>query len=607
MFSRIPFILLALFVSFSISNAQAPPSAGLSVDSTLVRNSTSVGYIDVFLTNSSSNATSLNYIFHAPGMLSSIYSSFPGTGNTTTNPVIQFDPFVTTGCNSFEVTQIATNAFGADTTSVVFQSGCSCLTKPVEYGVDVTIGANGAFVALANTNGNASLREVLGYNCPINTPTCSGSVPNPGDHVFCGAFDNGTCTSTQNACDTVTFPCWPATVAFTYYSGQGFVQFTDISQGHNIYSWAWDFGEGAGQSSSPFPIHNYAFPGTYLVCLTIYDSCGIFTFCDSITVCYPPVAYFSHTYGQLSTTFTDQSLNGSSSFYWEFGDGDTSTTANPVHVYSQPGTYIVCLTTTNACGTDTHCDTIQVSCGPPNTFYSLSSNQLQAIFTDQTQATPGATYNWTFGDAGTSTLQNPTHTYAFPGVYQVCLTVTDQCGTNTYCQQVTVTCTPPSPMFSFTQNQLQVDFSDLTTGTGPFSYSWSFGDAGSSLLQNPSHTYASNGTYQVCLTVSDTCGDQTYCDSVTISIVSREEAARLDMDIFPNPSNGKVKLSLGGEIVEGGKLSLWNIHGRQVGEKRPSSGSGDVFWNLEHLPAGVYYLTWQVENYVGRERIILQK
>jgi PKD repeat protein len=69
----------------------------------------------------------------------------------------------------------------------------------------------------------------------------------------------------------------------------------------------------------------------------------------------PPVANFSASpttaYAPLTVTFPDLSSNNPASWFWDFGDGSTSTTQNPVHIYANPGTYSVSLTVTNAGGT----------------------------------------------------------------------------------------------------------------------------------------------------------------------------------------------------------------------------------------------------------------
>jgi PKD repeat protein len=143
----------------------------------------------------------------------------------------------------------------------------------------------------------------------------------------------------------------------------------------------------------------------------------------------------------------------------------------------------------------------------PTASFTFTTTDLQAFFTD-TSTDPDGTvvsWSWDFGDGtGTSQLQNPSYTYASAGTYPVTLTVTDnEGGTDFVTQDVTVA----DP--GVNQEDLQAFFTDTSTdpdGT-VVSWSWDFGDGtGTSVLKNPSYTYASAGTYPVSLTVTDNEG-----------------------------------------------------------------------------------------------------
>ncbi|MBA8885016.1 PKD domain-containing protein [Dokdonella fugitiva] len=163
---------------------------------------------------------------------------------------------------------------------------------------------------------------------------------------------------------------------------------------------------------------------------------------------------------------------------------------------------------------------------PPVANFGVSTNGLTANFTDSSTDSDGtiASRAWNFGDGGTSTATNPSHTYASAGTYSVSLTVTDNGGaTNTKTTSVPVsspTNTPPVANFSFTTSGLTANFTDSSTDSDGTiaSRSWSFGDGGTSTATNPSHTYASAGTYSVSLTVTDNGGaGNTKTSSVTVS------------------------------------------------------------------------------------------
>jgi len=139
---------------------------------------------------------------------------------------------------------------------------------------------------------------------------------------------------------------------------------------------------------------------------------------------------------------------------------------------------------------------------------------LDVAFTDQSSGAP-TSWSWSFGDGGTSTQQNPTHTYTAAGTYSVSLTVSNDVGSDavTMTGYITVT-SPPAPTAAFSgaptsgSYPLDVAFTDQSTD-GPTSWSWSFGDGGTSTLQNPTHTYAAVGTYSVSLTASNAYGSDT--------------------------------------------------------------------------------------------------
>lgn len=160
-----------------------------------------------------------------------------------------------------------------------------------------------------------------------------------------------------------------------------------------------------------------------------------------------PVADFTGTplsgTAPLSVTFADASTNIPTSWAWTFGDGGTSTSQNPTHSYTTPGTYTVVLVATNSAGSNTKTRTGYVSVGgaPVADFTGTpltGVSPLAVAFTDTSTNTP-TSWAWTFGDGGTSTSQNPTHSYTSPGIYTVVLVATNAAASNTKTQTGYVT------------------------------------------------------------------------------------------------------------------------------------------------------------------------
>ncbi|HEU4662928.1 MAG TPA: PKD domain-containing protein [Dokdonella sp.] len=178
-----------------------------------------------------------------------------------------------------------------------------------------------------------------------------------------------------------------------------------------------------------------------------------------------------------------------------------------------------------ACGTRPACSTGGGNV-PPVANFGATTNGLTANFTDSSTDSDGsiASRSWTFGDGGTSTATNPSHTYASAGTYSVSLTVTDNGGaTNTRTSSVTVSSgsnVPPVANFTFSTSGLTASFTDSSTDSDGTiaSRAWTFGDGGTSTATSPSHTYASAGTYSVALTVTDNGGaTNTKTSSVTVN------------------------------------------------------------------------------------------
>lgn len=150
---------------------------------------------------------------------------------------------------------------------------------------------------------------------------------------------------------------------------------------------------------------------------------------------------------------------------------------------------------------------------------------LTVVFTDASTGSP-TSWNWTFGDGGTSTAQNPSHVYAAGGTYTVALTATNATGSNTLTRTgyITVgTVTVPVANFTGTPTTgtapLTVVFTNTSTGS-PTSWSWTFGDGGTSTLQSPSHVYAASGTYTVSMTATNTAGSNTLTRTGYITVTA---------------------------------------------------------------------------------------
>ncbi|MDX5427744.1 MAG: PKD domain-containing protein [Bacteroidota bacterium] len=172
-----------------------------------------------------------------------------------------------------------------------------------------------------------------------------------------------------------------------------------------------------------------------------------------------------------------------------------------------------------------------------NVAFSTSTSGLNVSFQNLSLSfcqDTSESYLWTFGDGDTSILKSPNHLYSRNGRYQVCLTLTDTCGSLTHCDSVSI-CQAPISFFTqiIDSTSGRVSFFSLkdSINTG---YTWDFGDGSGSILPDPVHVYSSSGTYQACLiTHTNGCGSVQYCRVVDLSILSLEENS-MDFKIANN-------------------------------------------------------------------------
>ncbi|MFA5247978.1 MAG: PKD domain-containing protein [Patescibacteria group bacterium] len=328
----------------------------------------------------------------------------------------------------------------------------------------------------------------------------------------------------------------PAPVAsFTGTPTSGYmplaVQFTDTSQNYPT-TWNWSFGD-SGTSTSQNPTHTYTTAGTYSIRLNVTNNWGnsSITMSNYVSVTVPPSPVLSFigspTSGDapLTVQFTDTSTNSPTYWWWNFVGGGTpqSLLQNPSYTYTIPGVYSVTMYAQNLGGANTITKTSYITVttpSPPITNFTYTPHSgfipLTVHFTDTTTGSV-ASRLWQFGDGGTSTSQNPSHTFSTAGNYTVNLTSTNIIGSSSKIYYVNAT-TPQPPTASFTGTPtsgftpLSVQFTD-TSINSPSSWSWTFGDGSTSTLQNPSHTYSSYGVYTVILTATNSYGSDTKTSS----------------------------------------------------------------------------------------------
>ncbi|MCY7408987.1 MAG: PKD domain-containing protein, partial [Chitinophagales bacterium] len=332
-----------------------------------------------------------------------------------------------------------------------------------------------------------------------------------GTYTVCEIFSNA-CNS-DTVCEIINVECFPLDVNFSYVENALNVAFNDLAI--DATTWEWNFGDG-NASSLQNPSHNFAAPGTFVVCEIAFNPCSSDTICQNITVkCAPLIADFSFASNGLSVTFTDLSVSATS-WDWNFGDGNISAEQNPTHIFSAPGIYTVCVIIFNYCGTDTICKEVEVKCATLYSAFSFIPNDLSVSFTDF--SLNATTWQWSFGDGNFSAEQNPTHNYLSAGDFNVCLTASDGCSSDDTCTIIHVNCPAFVASFSFLQSNDTAFFTSQSLNATQ--WTWDFGDGNFSTEENPSHIFAPNASYFICLVSGDNCSMDTICDSLHVYGVS---------------------------------------------------------------------------------------
>jgi len=321
----------------------------------------------------------------------------------------------------------------------------------------------------------------------------------------------------------------PFSVSFLNQSS-GTSNFTNSTAG--VQTYYWDFGDGSN-SNLQTPSHTYTKEGNYTVKLFVTNPSGC---TDSVVktayvrIKKPVVsinglpqkgcAPLSHKF-----TSTINSVEAISNYHWDFGDGTTSDSAAPTHIYTTPGAYNITLTYTTADGC---VDSVKKMNGilvgaKPTANYSADPLDVCAYqkinFTDKSGGNPDH-WVWFFGDGGSAVNQYPSHLYNDTGYFSVTLIAINNGCADTITNKNQVHIHPPVARFSFTKtctNPRQAIFKDHSIGADY--WLWDFGDGTTSTEQNPTHTYLKAASYEVSLTVTNQASGCSETKTQTVQII----------------------------------------------------------------------------------------
>ncbi|MGM0649196.1 MAG: PKD domain-containing protein [Bacteroidota bacterium] len=254
-----------------------------------------------------------------------------------------------------------------------------------------------------------------------------------------------------------------------------------------------------------------------------------------------PTADFEVGEGQDSVcvneniNFTNNSdtidCSGEVEYEWDFGNGDNSYLENPIYNYGEFGSFTVTLTVTCDGDSDEASMDVYVFPTPIADFetvdYSGCIPYEHSFVNLTTQEGGGGTdnvdYVWTFGDGTSSTEKNPVHEYTQAGSFNIMLEATNENGCSSYHSQENAIMLSDTPVISINADPqswcyspVDVNFNSEITVSGSLGYDveWDFGDGNTSTEENPTHTYTSDGDYDVSVNVTDDYGCNGVVDSL---------------------------------------------------------------------------------------------
>ncbi len=298
------------------------------------------------------------------------------------------------------------------------------------------------------------------------------------------------------------------------------VNFTNLST--NATNYAWDFGDGTTSLiENPSHVFNSGIYTVSLYASSNNNNCiDTLVLTDLITIGLSPIPSFNAniTSGceDLFVEFIDNS-SGATDWFWDFGDGITSSLINPTHIYSDPGIYDVTLTTSYLGGcssSQTYSSYIEVFPIPnidfsADTLYSCDTPFVVQFFDD----TYGAvSWYWDFGDGTTDNVIDPIKVYSDFGLFNITLRAMNSYGCSsieTISNMITLDMIIPDilPIYSAGCAPVPINFIDTSLSIRPLVYwFWDFGDGTNSTVQNPTHEYINSGIYDVSLEIMNDYG-----------------------------------------------------------------------------------------------------
>ncbi|MFN8182168.1 MAG: PKD domain-containing protein [Bacteroidia bacterium] len=591
-------------------NVTLSVSTGGCVDDTVIAVAVNPAPVAAFSATTTTGCAPLTVSFTNSTSGSPAYSWTFGDGGsaTTASPSHTY-----TATGTYTVTLIATQGSCADT--LVRTSYITIATTPTASFSTSNV-CLGDPVSFSNSSlGNGS--PITGYTWDFGDGSSPSTSASP-MHNYAGAgtfavtltADNGSCSDDTTISVTIS-PAPVAAISASSLSGCAplAVNFSNTTTGSPSYSWA--FGDG-GTSAANSPSHTYTIGGTFPVQLIATQGSCADTASLSITVTPTPIASFTTANVCQGDSVRLNNTSGfpgspSNSIIWTFGDGGTSNLGSPAHFYANAGTYTVLLDIANAAGChDTTSALVTVNPAPVVQYAASALTGCDQLTVNFTNSTTGAVaYSWLFGDGGTSSANQPSHTYTAPGTYTVVQTATSDSGCTASRASLNMITVRATPQASFTASSQSICKDACISFTGQASapvnsWSWSFsgGQPAAASVQSPAQVcYPTTGDYAVTLVVSDGFCSDTLTQPQFITVA---DCSQLPVADFRSSDT----TICAGDCIDFVSLSLnatnwnWTFQGANTATSTIESPTGICYPN-----AGIYPVKLIVQNLSGRDTL----
>ncbi len=283
-------------------------------------------------------------------------------------------------------------------------------------------------------------------------------------------------------------------------------------------------------------------------CVVSRPGCGaeVISAAAALEVLPAPVAQFTASIDQTTVIFDNQSVHAVA-FWWDFGDGSTSSQTAPQHVYAGEGSFTVTLYAISACDTAVYTQAVSVFSSPLAAFSApdsvLDCASAPISFSNQSSANATA-FLWSFpgGNPAVSTEVNPIVTYTVSGVYTVTLIAFNSIGADTISKTIVVELLG-YPNAAFDVAVVGNGLVQLTNQSqNADHYTWYFGDnTDPQATTDALHQYALSGTFTVTLVADNFCGTSILQKTIEIVLTGEYSPAESGMiRVYPNPAGSAV-------------------------------------------------------------------